>query len=84
MILADDHSPDEKRDAFEEDLILADDLEAESRIIEFFKDSKENLAVGLLNLRWCAIVGSPISWLPDQSQWAKRLSNSYGSRISGS
>lgn len=84
MILADDHSPDEKRDAFEEDLILADDLEAESRIIELFKDSKENLAVGLLNLRWCAIVGSPISWLPDQSQWAKRLSNSYGSRISGS
>lgn len=78
MILADDHTLEGKRDAFE-DLILVDDLKAESKILELYEDYKEYLVVGLLNLRWCAIMGYPISWLPDQSQWAKRLSNTYAS-----
>ncbi|KAF5767185.1 putative tetratricopeptide-like helical domain superfamily [Helianthus annuus] len=57
-----------------EELIYAEDSEAESRALDLFKDSKENVAVALLNLRWCAMVGNPISWLTDQSQWVKRLS----------
>lgn len=65
---------------FEDDYIFAEDMEAESRIIQLFKDSQENLAVALLNLRWCAVLGFPISWLPDQSPWAKRLSTNYVAR----
>ncbi|KAM0014638.1 putative tetratricopeptide-like helical domain superfamily [Helianthus debilis subsp. tardiflorus] len=57
-----------------EELIYAEDSEAESRALDLFKDSKENVAVALLNLRWCAMVGNPISWFTNQSQWVKRLS----------
>lgn len=57
-----------------EELIYAEDSEAESRILNLFKGSKENVAVALLNLRWCAMVGNPISWSTNQSQWVKRLS----------
>ncbi|KAK1406662.1 hypothetical protein QVD17_42169 [Tagetes erecta] len=57
-----------------EELIYAEDSEAELRILNLFKDSKEDVAVALLNLRWCAMVGNPISWLTNQSQWVKRLS----------
>ncbi|KAI3797047.1 hypothetical protein L1987_39737 [Smallanthus sonchifolius] len=38
-----------------EELIYAEDSEAESRALDLFKDSKENLAVALLNLRWASI-----------------------------
>ncbi|GFZ10513.1 tetratricopeptide repeat (TPR)-like superfamily protein [Actinidia rufa] len=69
---------EESRTEFEENYILAEDSEAESRIVELFKDSEENLAVALLNLRWCATLGFQISWLPNQSPWAKRLSSKYG------
>ncbi|KAK3034795.1 hypothetical protein RJ639_033700 [Escallonia herrerae] len=77
IIFEDDSSLEEKRPIFE-DLILAEDLDAESRIIELFKNSQEEIALALLNLRWCATVGFPISRLPNQSQWAKRLLRSYG------
>ncbi|XP_057470174.1 pentatricopeptide repeat-containing protein At1g76280-like isoform X2 [Actinidia eriantha] len=69
---------EESRIEFEENYILAEDSEAESRIVELFKDSEENLAVALLNLRWCATLGFQISWLPNQNPWAKRLSSKYG------
>lgn len=63
-----------------ENLIFAEDEEAELQILVAFKESKENLATALLYLRWCALCGCPISWLPNQSQWAKRLSSNYASR----
>ncbi|PSS31201.1 Pentatricopeptide repeat-containing protein [Actinidia chinensis var. chinensis] len=69
---------EESRTEFEENYILAEDSEAESRIVELFKDSDENLAVALMNIRWCATLGFQISWLPNQSSWAKRLSSNYG------
>ncbi|XP_076911533.1 pentatricopeptide repeat-containing protein At1g76280-like [Bidens hawaiensis] len=62
-----------KNKAVFEDLIYSEDSEAESLVLDLFKDSKENLALALLNLRWCAMVGNPISWLTSQSQWVKRL-----------
>ncbi|KAL2522093.1 Pentatricopeptide repeat-containing protein [Forsythia ovata] len=63
-----------------ENLIFAEDKEAELQILEAFKDSKESLTAALLYLRWCALGGCPISWLPNQSQWAKRLSSNYASK----
>lgn len=57
-----------------EDLILAEEQDAERQIIQMFRDSM-NLAAALLNLRWCAFVGSSISWAPDESPWAKRLAS---------
>ncbi|XP_043721428.1 pentatricopeptide repeat-containing protein At1g76280 isoform X2 [Telopea speciosissima] len=73
MISEDENILQEKRAYFEEDLILAEGLDAESSILELFKDD-ENLAAALLNIRWCALVGFPVSWLPNESVWAKRLS----------
>ncbi|KAI5341759.1 hypothetical protein L3X38_009634 [Prunus dulcis] len=79
MICEEDGSFPEKAE-FEDDFIFAEDLEAESRIVQLFKDSEENLAVALLNLRWCAVLGFPISWSPNQSPWARRLSSNYTAR----
>ncbi|XP_061959942.1 pentatricopeptide repeat-containing protein At1g76280 isoform X3 [Populus nigra] len=70
----------EEKKAGLEDLILSEDKEAESRILEHFKDFEENIAVALLNLRNCAILGFPISWSPNKSAWARRLSANYDSR----
>ncbi|KAF6172439.1 hypothetical protein GIB67_006952 [Kingdonia uniflora] len=81
MISEDENILQESKSKFEEDFILAEDPEGESRIIDFFKDSHENLAAAMLNLRWCAIAGSSISWLPDESLWARRLSSSYCQRV---
>ncbi|KAI5341768.1 hypothetical protein L3X38_009696 [Prunus dulcis] len=72
MICEEDGSFPEKAE-FEDDFIFAEDLEAESRIVQLFKDSVENLAVALLNLRWCTVLGFPISWLPNQSPWSRML-----------
>ncbi|KAL6207627.1 hypothetical protein ACLB2K_018584 [Fragaria x ananassa] len=80
MICDEDGSFPEKT-KFEDDYIFAEDEGAESRITKHFKDYEENLAVALLNLRWCAMLGFPVSWLPDQSPWAKRLSTNYTSRV---
>ncbi|KAG8364467.1 hypothetical protein BUALT_Bualt18G0000400 [Buddleja alternifolia] len=61
-----------------ENLICDEGLEAESQIIEVFKES-EYVGVALLYLRWCATFELPICWLPNQSVWAKRLSSDYAS-----
>ncbi|XP_073052812.1 pentatricopeptide repeat-containing protein At1g76280-like isoform X1 [Primulina eburnea] len=81
MISLEDDILEENRLEYE-DLIFREDLEAESQIIEIFKDST-NLAVALLYLRWCAISSFPIAWLPSQSPWAKRLSTDNAFRWSG-
>lgn len=79
MISEDNSTLEEKRTEVE-DFIHSEDKDAESQILQFFKGSDENLAIALLNLRWCAISGSPISWTPNESLWARRLFNSHGSR----
>lgn len=79
MISEDNSTLEEKRTELE-DFIHSEDKDAESQILQFFKGSDENLAIALLNLRWCAISGSPISWTPNESLWARRLFNSHGSR----
>ncbi|XP_034675182.1 pentatricopeptide repeat-containing protein At1g76280 isoform X5 [Vitis riparia] len=79
MISEDNSTLEEKRTELE-DFIHSEDKDAESQILQFFKGSDENLAIALLNLRWCAISGSPISWTPNESLWARRLLNSHGSR----
>ncbi|XP_057515961.1 pentatricopeptide repeat-containing protein At1g76280 [Amaranthus tricolor] len=56
-----------------EHLILSENEEAEIRIMQIIQDSLE-LGAALLTLRWCSILGSSISWVPDQSPWAKRIS----------
>lgn len=79
LMISQEHSIlEEKKMEFEEKYILAEDAEAESRMLELFKDCKEHLVVALLNLRWCATLGFQISWLPNQSLWAKKLSSNYG------
>lgn len=78
MIAGCDNITDEKQIELE-NLILGEDLEDESQILEPFKDSKEYLTVALLQLRWCAILGYPVSWSPSESQWARRLSNNLAS-----
>ncbi|XP_059634066.1 pentatricopeptide repeat-containing protein At1g76280 [Cornus florida] len=75
MISEEDVTLEEKRMEYEEAFILAEDLDAESRILELFKDSEEKIAAALLNLRWCAIAGFPVSWSPNQTLWATRLSS---------
>ncbi|KAL6844844.1 hypothetical protein ACP4OV_025503 [Aristida adscensionis] len=60
-----------------EDLILSEEPDAELRIIRIFEAAEENLATALLNLRWCATMGSTISWSPEESLWARRLASSY-------
>lgn len=67
----------EKR-IFYEDLVHGEDPDVELEIIEIFRESQEFIATALLNLRWCAITGSSISWSAEESLWARRLSSSYG------
>ncbi|GFP87155.1 pentatricopeptide repeat-containing protein at1g76280 [Phtheirospermum japonicum] len=81
MISRDDDVHEENRLEYE-NLIFDEDPETESRIIEIFKDSSET-GVALLYLRWCAMLQFPISWSPNQSPWAKRLSSDYASRHHG-
>nr|XP_043635035.1 pentatricopeptide repeat-containing protein At1g76280 isoform X2 [Erigeron canadensis] len=71
---------EEKKMVFEKEFIYAEDSEAEFRTLDLFKDSEENLSVALLNLRWCAMMGSSISWSTNESQWFKRLSATNYSR----
>ncbi|KAL8141009.1 hypothetical protein V2J09_007030 [Rumex salicifolius] len=77
MISEDETVLQETRAEFEEDYILADDLTAELRIMKLFGSSKENLCFALLNLRWCALMGSELTWEPNQSPWSKRLSSAF-------
>ncbi|KAF2916657.1 hypothetical protein DAI22_09g135800 [Oryza sativa Japonica Group] len=59
-----------------EDLILSEEPDAELKIMKTF-EATEHLATALLNLRWCATMGSTISWSPEDSLWARRLASSY-------
>ncbi|KAL0727375.1 hypothetical protein Bca4012_023468 [Brassica carinata] len=68
----------EKKTELEENFVMSEDPEAETKIIELFRDSQEHLAAALLNLRWCSMLGVRIIWSEDQSPWAKGLSNKYG------
>ncbi|XP_021284335.1 pentatricopeptide repeat-containing protein At1g76280 isoform X2 [Herrania umbratica] len=77
MISDEDSTLEEKKGQFEDNFVLSEDLEAESRILQVFKDSEEHLAIALLNLRWCAILGFPVSWSPNQSGWVSRLKTNY-------
>ncbi|GAB4854294.1 hypothetical protein Ancab_022880 [Ancistrocladus abbreviatus] len=77
MISDDDSTLQDKRMELEENFILAEDAEAESRIMQIFHDYRENLATAILNLRWCAMVGFSLSWSPNQSLWARRLQSTY-------
>lgn len=76
MISEEDDILEEKRQEFG-DLIISEDLETETYMLRFFKESKEDLAVALLYLRWCAMLGLSVSWSPSESKWAIRLSNEY-------
>ncbi|KAI3922005.1 hypothetical protein MKX01_005694 [Papaver californicum] len=80
MLSEDENILEEKRKDLEDDFILAEDSEAEFQIIKLFK-SQENLAAALLNLRWIEVSGFSISWQPNESDWAKRLSYAYGSVV---
>ncbi|XP_049932880.1 pentatricopeptide repeat-containing protein At1g76280 isoform X2 [Nymphaea colorata] len=77
MISQDEDKQQEFRSKYE-DLVQSEDPEVEHQIVEIFKDSKEYLAVALLNLRWCALMGVSLSWLPAESPWARRLAGSCG------
>ncbi|KAL8531447.1 hypothetical protein ACS0TY_008156 [Phlomoides rotata] len=81
MISEEDDGVEECRLKYE-DLILNEHSVAQSQIMKIFKDSPF-LAVALLNLRWCAMILSTVSWFPNRSLWAKRLSSEYTSRHRG-
>lgn len=79
MLSGEDGSQHEKTQ-LEDDFILSEDSEAESQLLQLFKDSEDNVAFALVNLRWCAIAGFSISWSPDQSPWARRLLTNFDTR----
>ncbi|PON90448.1 Ribosome biogenesis protein [Trema orientale] len=62
------------------DYVLAEEVEAESKILQLFENFQENRAVALLNLRWSVMLGFTVSWSPNQSPWAERLSTNYNTR----
>lgn len=70
-----------ERKNFVDEFILAEDLAAESLILQLFEDSEDELSVGLLNLRWCAILGFPICESAEQSLWAKRIESRFLKRL---
>ncbi|XP_056177313.1 pentatricopeptide repeat-containing protein At1g76280 isoform X3 [Syzygium oleosum] len=72
MICQADNPPQEMMAEYE-DFIFSEDPDAESYLTGFFENNQDDLAFALLNLRWCAIEGMPIDWLPEQSPWAQRL-----------
>lgn len=74
----DKESLQERKTELEEKYVMSEDPEAETKIIELFRDSEEHLAAALLNLRWCSMLGVRIIWSEDQSSWARGLSNKYG------
>ncbi|CAH2067553.1 unnamed protein product [Thlaspi arvense] len=68
----------EKKTELEEKFVMSEDPEAETKIIELFRNSQEHLAAALLNLRWCSMLGARVIWSEEQSPWARELSNKYG------
>lgn len=79
-MISEDDSILQEYKAAHEDLLYSEEPDVESQIVEIFKESQEFIATALLSLRWCAINGLLISWSPNESIWAKRLSSSYASR----
>ncbi|KAG6683354.1 hypothetical protein I3842_12G007500 [Carya illinoinensis] len=79
-MLSEEVGTHDEKTQIEDDFILAEDSEAESRILQLFMNSEENVAVALLNLRWCAILGFSTCRSPDQSPWAVRLARNYDTR----
>lgn len=76
-MISHDHSTlKDVREEYEDLIVSEEPGEAETNIVEIFTHS-ENLAAALLNLRCCSIVGSLISWVPNENPWAKRLASSY-------
>ena len=76
--ISEDASILKEKGAALEDLILSEELDAELSIIKAFGATDECTVAALLNLRWCATMGSTISWSPEESLWARRLASSYG------
>jgi len=66
---------------FVDEFILDEDLASESHIFKLFEDSEDKVATGLLNLRWCAMIGFPICESADQSLWTKRLESRFQKRL---
>ncbi|XP_073220230.1 pentatricopeptide repeat-containing protein At1g76280 isoform X2 [Cicer arietinum] len=73
-----------ERKKFVDEFILDEDLASESHMFKLFEDSEDEVAIGLLNLRWCAIIGFPICESADQSLWAKRLELRFLKRLASS
>jgi hypothetical protein len=71
----------QERKIFVDEFILYEDLASESHIFKLFEDSEDKVAIGLLNLRWCAMIGFPICESADQSLWAKRLEWRFQKRL---
>jgi hypothetical protein len=76
-MISEDASVLREKGAALEDLILSEEPDAELSIIKAFGATEECSVAALLNLRWCATIGSTISWLPEDSLWARRLASSY-------
>jgi hypothetical protein len=76
-MISEDESILKEKGAALEDLILSEEPDAELSIIKAFGATGECSVAALLNLRWCAMIGSTISWSPEDSLWARRLSSSY-------
>ncbi|XP_045824397.1 pentatricopeptide repeat-containing protein At1g76280-like isoform X1 [Trifolium pratense] len=70
-----------ERKSFVDEFILDEDLASESHLYKLFEDSEDEVAIALLNLRWCAIIGFPICESADQSLWAKRLESRFQKRL---
>lgn len=68
----------EKRAEYE-DFIFSEDPEAESQLSYLLEDYQDNIAFGLLNLRWCAILGlmDSVNWVPQESPWSQSISSYY-------
>uniref|UniRef100_A0ACD5WN04 Uncharacterized protein n=1 Tax=Avena sativa TaxID=4498 RepID=A0ACD5WN04_AVESA len=76
-MISEDASVLKEKGAALEDLILSEEPDAELSIIKACRATGECSAAALLNLRWCVMMGSTISWSPEDSLWARRLASSY-------
>lgn len=78
MISLDDNVLLEKRKYFEDNFILCEGRQAEPHLLKSIRNSLgknpgEHLATALLYLRLVAIAKYPITWPPEESEWAKQL-----------
>ncbi|CAN0877087.1 Pentatricopeptide repeat-containing protein At1g76280 [Linum grandiflorum] len=80
MLCREDDGLEEFRAKFEDETVLSESEATESEIAGLFVGPDEHIAVALLNLRWCAMLGSAISWSPSQTLWSRRLAANYIAR----